>query len=108
ERQRVDILGHATVIPCCDDLNGTKFLLDWENAVLNLCRRSGVALEISGLWNAPNMEMLRRAKAMGLRFSMGSDCHLPGEVGVLDYPERAIAELGLTEADFFVPARALE
>lgn len=105
--QRVDILGHATVIPACDELYGTRFLLDWENAVLGLCRRYGVALEISGLWRAPNMEMLRRAKVMGLTFSMGSDCHHPTQIGVLDYVRQAIDELNLDQDDFFVPARAL-
>lgn len=105
--QRVDILGHATLLPCCDELYGTKFLLDWENAVLNLCLRHGVALEISGLWRLPHMDMLRRAKAMGLSFSLGSDCHEAGDVGVLDYCESAIEELDLRQDDFFVPTRAL-
>ncbi len=105
--QRVDILGHATVLPCCDELYGTKFLFDWENAVIKLCARYGVALEISGLWHAPDMDMLRRAKAMGLSFSLGSDCHEAKDVGVLDYCEKAIEELGLVESDFFVPKRAL-
>jgi histidinol phosphatase-like PHP family hydrolase len=95
-------------LPCCDELYGTKFLLDWENAVLNLCNRHGVALEISGFWRLPNMDMLRRAKAMGLSFSMGSDCHEAKDVGVLDYCLRAVEELGLQEEDFFVPARALK
>ena len=106
--QRVDILGHATLLPCCDELYGTKFLLDWENAVLNLCNRHGVALEISGFWRLPNMDMLRRAKAMGLSFSMGSDCHEAKDVGVLDYCLRAVEALDLKEEDFFVPARALQ
>ena len=105
--QRIDILGHATVNPCCEELYGTKFLLDWENAILNLCKRYGIALEIASLWRAPDFDMLRRAKEMGIRFSMGSDCHHLQDIGVLDYGERAIEELGLTEEDFFVPARAL-
>jgi len=105
--QRVDILGHATVLPPCDELYGTKFLLDWENAVIEQCRRHGIALEISGLWRAPNMDMIRRAKEAGVRFSMGSDCHNRMQIGVLDYVERAIDEVGLAESDFFVPRRAL-
>ena len=103
--QRVDVYAHATVLPACDELYGTRFLLDWENAVLSLCLRYGIALEISGLWRAPNMDMLRRAKAMGVTFSMGSDCHAPTQVGVLDYVRRAVDELALTQEDFFVPYR---
>ena len=105
--QRVDILGHATVLPPCDELYGTKFLLDWENAVIDLCRRHGIALEISGLWRVPNMDMIRRAKEAGVCFSMGSDCHDRLQIGVLDYVELAIEEAGLGESDFFVPRRAL-
>ena len=101
--QRVDVYAHCTVLPACDELYGTRFLLDWENAVLSLCSRYGIALEISGLWRAPNMDMLRRAKAMGITFSMGSDCHVPTQIGVLDYVRAAVDELGLTQEDFFVP-----
>ena len=103
--QRVDVYGHPTVLPACDELYGTKFLLDWENAILALCLRYGIALEISGLWRAPNMEMLARAKAMGVTFSTGSDCHQPLQIGDLDYVEKAVAELNLTDEDFFVPHR---
>ncbi len=105
--QRVDILGHATVLPCYDELYGTKFVLDWENAVIGLCKKHGIAMEISGLWRAPNMDMIRRAKEAGVRFSMGSDCHDRLQIGVLDYAERAVEEAELGEEDFFVPCRAL-
>ena len=106
--QRVDILGHATVMPACDEMYGTRFLYDWENAVISLCVKYGVAIEISGLWRAPHMDMLKRAKSMGAAFSMGSDCHSYLQVGVLDYPVQAAEELGLTEADMFLPLRKLE
>lgn len=106
--QRVDVYGHPTVLPAYDELAGTRFLLDWENAVLSLCLRHGIALEISGLWRAPNMEMIKRAKAMGVTFSMGSDCHAPLQIGAMDYVEQAIEEAGLLEDDFFVPYRKLD
>ncbi|HWP22441.1 MAG TPA: PHP domain-containing protein [Candidatus Cryosericum sp.] len=106
--ERVDILGHATVLPPCDELHDTRFLLQWEDAVIGLCKKHGIALEISGLWHAPNMEMIRRAKDAGLRFSMGSDCHNRLQIGDLAYVERAVEEVGLTQEDFFVPRRALD
>lgn len=105
--QRVEILGHATVLPPCDELFGTKFLLQWEDAVISLCGKYDVALEISGLWRAPNIDMLRRAKTAGLRFSMGSDCHDRLQIGNLQYVEQAIEELRLQPEDFFVPKRRL-
>ena len=105
--QRVDVLGHPTVNPACDELYGTRFLRDWEDAVISLCVKYGVAIEISGLWRAPGLELLTRAKNAGATFSMGSDCHRYTDIGVLDYPVMAIEELGLTEEDLFVPQRKL-
>ena len=105
--QRVDILGHSTVLPCYDELYGTKFLDQWENAVIGLCNKYQVAIEISGLWRAPGIDMLRKAKAAGLKFSMGSDCHRHLQIGDLAYPERIAEELALTEEDFFKPKREL-
>lgn len=105
--QRVDILGHSTVLPCYDELFGTKFLEQWEDAVIGLCKKYQVALEISGLWRAPRLEMIRKAKQAGLLFSMGSDCHRYLQIGDLAYPERIAEELALTEEDFFKPRRDL-
>ena len=105
--QRVDILGHATVLPPCDELFGTAFLTQWEDAVINLCKKHNVALEISGLWRAPNVDMIRRAFEAGLKFSMGSDCHDPVQIGDLQYVEKVIEEVGLTQEDFFVPKRQI-
>lgn len=106
--QRVDILGHATVLPSYDELYGTRFLEQWEDAVIGLCKTHGIALEISGLWRAPRMEMILKAKAAGLLFSMGSDCHNRLQIGDLLYVERAIEEAGLNESNFFTPRRSLD
>ena len=105
--QRVDILGHATVLPAYDEMYGTRFLEQWEDAVIGLCKTHGVALEISGLWRTPRVEMVLKAKASGLQFSMGSDCHRRLQIGNLDYAEKMVEEAGLTESDFFVPRRSL-
>ena len=105
--QRVDILGHSTVLPAYDELVGTAFLTQWEDAVIALCKKYDVALEISGLWRAPGADMLRRAYAAGLKFSMGSDCHNALQIGNLAYVEQMIEEIGLAQEDFFVPKRQL-
>ena len=105
--QRVDILGHSTVLPPHDELYGTKFLLQWEDAVIDLCKKHDVALEISGLWRAPGVNMIRRAHEAGLKFSMGSDCHDPLQIGDLKYVEQMIDEVELHQEDFFVPKREL-
>ncbi|MBA4347749.1 MAG: hypothetical protein C0413_02740 [Clostridiales bacterium] len=105
--QRVDILGHATVLPAYDELYGTAFLTQWEDAVIDLCKKFSIALEISGLWRAPCVDMLKRAYNAGLKFSMGSDCHNALQIGNLAYVEQVIEEIGLRQEDFFVPKRQL-
>lgn len=105
--QRVDILGHATVLPAYDELHGTAFLTQWEDAVIGLCKKHDVALEISGLWRAPGVDMIRKAYQAGLKFSMGSDCHNALQIGNLAYVEQMIEEVGLQQEDFFVPKREL-
>ena len=60
-----------------------------------------------GSWHAPNIEMIRRAHAAGVKFSMGSDCHDRLQIGDLQYVEKVIEELQLVQEDFFIPARQL-
>lgn len=102
--QRMDILGHCTVLPFCEILAETPFQRDWENAVLGLCKKYDVALEISTLWREPGLDMVRRAKEMGLRFALGSDCHHKGEC-LLTYSIETAERAGLCEEDFFLPTR---
>lgn len=104
--QRMDIYGHCTVLPFCETLAGTDFLLDWENALLSLCKKYGVAVELSGLWKVPDLDLVQRAKTMGLHFTMGSDCHIWRDLCNLDYAISTAEQAGLCEDDFFLPHRA--
>lgn len=104
--QRVDILGHCTVTPFYDALAGDAFLPDWENAVIALCKKYRVAMEISTLWRCPQEDMLRRAHAAGIAFSLGSDCHLPKDSCKLGYSVEMLQTVGIGEQDLFVPRKA--
>ncbi len=107
ENHRVDIFAHCTALPCYDELQGTRFLRDWENAVIALCVKHNVAIELSGLFRVPNLDLVLRAKAAGAVFSTGSDCHEALQIGDLRYPEQIIEAAGLTSEDLFVPRRVL-
>lgn len=100
--QRMDIYGHCTVLPFCEYLDGSSFLTDWENELISLCKKYKVALEISGLWKVPELDMVRRAKAEGIKFTMGSDCHLMKDICDLDYAIALAEKAGLEETDFLV------
>lgn len=100
-RQRVDILGHCLVNPFYDALAGDPFLTGWEDELIALCGRYSIAMEISTLWHCPHEDMVRRAHAAGLLFSLGSDCHNPPDSCVLDYSVAMLETLGIGEESLF-------
>lgn len=100
QTQRMDIYGHCTVLPFCEYLAGSKFLIDWENELIALCKKYQVALEISGLWKEPGLDMICRAKDAGIKFTLGSDCHMKPDICDLDYAIEMLGKAGLTEDDF--------
>lgn len=100
QTQRMDIYGHCTVLPFYEHLSGSQFLIDWENELIALCKKYKIALEISGLWKEPGLAMICRAKEAGIKFTLGSDCHMRPDICNLDYAIDMVNKAGLTEADF--------
>jgi histidinol phosphatase-like PHP family hydrolase len=103
KRFPVDILGHATVTPFYEDMAGTWVQTRFEDEMLSLCKKHGVALEISGLWKSPSLEVVMKARKLGMKFSFGCDCHKLREVCDLEYALRLIEEAGITENELFMP-----
>ncbi len=103
-RYRTDILGHCTAFPCYDDIPyWSQELIDWEEDVVALCKKYGVAMEISSMFCCPYERMLRKAKAAGVKFSFASDAHKLEHVGNLRYSLEMASVLGLTDEDLFIP-----
>ncbi len=75
--------------------------------VIQAAIRNHVAIEINAHFQIPSVAFLKRAKAAGAHFTLGSNQHVHG-IGNIDYPLRAAGEAGLTAADIFVPKRRLE
>jgi Histidinol phosphatase and related hydrolases of the PHP family len=104
--QRVDILGHATVNPIYEAIGDTSFRRDWDRAVVDLCVKYHVAVEISNLWQNPHEPQegfLKLSKESGTMFSIGSDCHLLSQCCILNYPISMIEKLGIGEDRLFIP-----
>lgn len=103
-RYRTEILGHAGVMPIYDDLPyESNTIIDWEKAVVGLCKKYQVALEISSMWSEPYERMLREAKAAGVKFTFGSDCHKLEHVGNLKYSLEMAEKLELTDQELYIP-----
>lgn len=105
QTQRADIYGHSLVVPFYARRKGTAEAFDFENAVISLCKRYRLALEISGLWESTNDAMVLRAKQAGVRFTFGSDCHLAKDACNLTRALALAERCGLTESDFYLPVR---
>lgn len=100
----ITILGHCCAIPCYDDVPyWSQELIDWENDVIALCKKHGVAMEISSMFCDPYERMLRNAKKEGIKFTFASDAHLFEHVGNLKYSIEMAEVLGLTDDDLFIP-----
>jgi histidinol phosphatase-like PHP family hydrolase len=76
ERDRVDILGHPTFSPllALGDPEAA-YPREWQERLIELCVRAGVALEINETYRVPHRAFVQRAAAAGARFSVGSDSH---------------------------------
>jgi histidinol phosphatase-like PHP family hydrolase len=102
------MLGHPTFLPDLPrDGQDELWTPDLRKRVIAAVVETGVAMELSTRYTAPNETLVREALAAGARFAVASDGHHPGAIGVIDYPRRLIAELGIPNDRFFLPARRL-
>jgi hypothetical protein len=74
--------------------------------VIRAAVRNNVAIEINAHFQIPSATFIRRAKAAGARFSIGSNRHVQG-IGEIDWCVRMARECGLTAKDIYVPGRVL-
>jgi histidinol phosphatase-like PHP family hydrolase len=68
--------------------------------------KNHVAIEINAHFQIPSAAFIRRAKAAGAKFSIGSNQHAQG-IGEIEYCLRMARDCGLTAKDFFLPSRDL-
>lgn len=95
----IDIIGHCTVNPFYEQVN-SKFRFEWENALISICESSHIALEISGLWIEPDIDLIQKAINKNVKLTFGSDCHTPYSMSYLDYFKFVKNNLNLSEGDF--------
>jgi len=106
--QPIQVWANATYLP--ESLH-SRYVELWTpermDRVIQTAIRNHVVIEINGHFQVPSVAFLRRAKAAGAKFTLGSNQHVHG-IGVIDYPLQAAREAGLTADDIFVPNRRLE
>jgi len=103
-REPFDILANTTWLPA-------GMLEEWElywtpsrmKKVIDAALKYGIALEISSSYKLPKLPFLLLAKAVGTKFSFGSNGRYPN-MGKLDYSFEMAKLLQLKPADMFTPA----
>lgn len=96
ERDRIDVLAHPTLSPLAaiGDPQST-YPREWQDRVIALCVRYGVAIEVNETYRVPHRAFLERAKAAGAKFAVGSDSH--GELLPLTFTLALISQAGISE-----------
>lgn len=106
----VQIAAHPTLMPpallALDDAEAW-WTDEREDRYVEAVVSSGVALEISNRYRLPHDRLLRKAREAGARFSLGSDGHTEQQVGRLEWAVETARRVGITDADLFVPERAV-
>ena len=99
-----DIYANATYIP--DDWMDEYDKLWTEervDSVLDVLQSNGIAMEISPRYHIPSFDIIRRAKARGLKFTFGTN-NVDADFGRCEYAIEAISQCGLTADDIWFPS----
>ncbi len=105
ENEPIDLYVNATFLP---DILQAEYDALWTkdrmDKVINASVTNNIAIEINARYKIPSATFIKRAKAAGVKFSMGTN-NTGKELGTLDYAIEMIDECGLEPADFFKPVK---
>lgn len=76
------------------------------NRVLDVLVEHNIALEINARYKIPSMEIIRKAKERGIKFTLGTN-NVDANFGKLEYCLQAVEECGLTADDIWFPTMSV-
>ena len=101
----IDLYVNSTFLP---DVLQPEYDVLWTEArmdkVIHAAVTNNVAIEINARYKIPSATFIKRAKAAGAKFSMGTN-NVDKNLGTLDYAIDIIDECGLEPSDFFNPKK---
>jgi len=105
EDEPIDLYVNSTFLP---DVLQPDYDVLWTiermDKVINAAVTNNIAIEISARYKIPSTTFIKRAKAAGAKFSMGTN-NIDKNLGTLDYAIEMIDECGLQPNDFFKPVK---
>ena len=102
-----DIFANATYIP--DDMNADydKYWTEERvDRVLDVLEKYNIALEISARYKIPSLDIIKKAKARGIKFTFGTN-NVDANFGRLEYSLEAVEKCGLTVEDMWFPTMSV-
>ncbi len=105
ENEPIDLYVNSTFLP---EVLQPEYDTLWTNErmdrVINASVTNNIAIEINARYKIPSATFIKRAKAAGAKFSMGTN-NVDKNLGTLDYAIEMIAVCGLKPDDFFKPVK---
>ena len=105
ENEPIDIYVNSTYLP---EVLQPEYDELWTpermDKVINAAIANDIAIEINARFEIPSAAFIKRAKAAGAKFSLGTN-NGGNELGYLEYAIEMLEECGLEPDDFFVPKK---
>jgi len=102
-----DIFANPTFLP---DVLQDEYERLWTpervDRVLDVLEKYHIALEINPRYRIPSFDIIRRAKARGIKFTFGTN-NVDADFGCLEYAQEAIDACSLTTADIWFPSMSI-
>ncbi len=107
ENEPIDIYVNSTYLPEAIQAEYDELWTpERMDKVINAAIANDIAIEINARFRIPSAAFIKRAKAAGAKFSLGTN-NGGNELGYLEYAIEMIEECGLEPDDFFVPKKKM-
>jgi histidinol phosphatase-like PHP family hydrolase len=101
----VDIYVNPTYLPeQMADRYDSFWTPERMDKVIKAAKDNNIAIEINNRFMIPSAVFIKRAKAAGVKFTVGTN-NADENFSGAEYARKMIRECGLTKADFFLPAK---
>lgn len=101
----IDLYVNSTFLPeVLQDEYDELWTNERMDRVIDAAVANNIAIEINSRYKIPSATFIKRARAAGVKFSMGTN-NTDNNLGTLDYSIQMIDECGLEPGDFFKPKK---
>lgn len=105
ETEPIDVYVNSTFLP---EQMASRYNAFWTNErmdkVIKAARDNNIAIEINNRYKLPSADFIKKAKASGVKFTIGTN-NADENFSGAQYARQMIKECNLTEGDFYLPVK---